>query len=98
MRKRRGVGCSRKLAAESFAEPDFNQFSSAKFNRLLDTVNDETIRTIERQRPGIVLQHPKSDIRETGASQLILNLIPETLPHTSAPVRRIDVDRPQFAR
>jgi hypothetical protein len=43
-RKRRGgVGCSRKLAAESFAEPDFNQFSSAKFNRLLDTVNDETI-------------------------------------------------------
>ena len=52
----------RKLAAESFAEPDFHQFSSAKFNRLLDTVNDETIRAIERQRPGIILQYPQSDI------------------------------------
>ena len=43
------------LAAQSFAEPDFNQFSSAKFNRLLDAINDEAIRTVERQRPGIVL-------------------------------------------
>jgi hypothetical protein len=48
----------------------------AKFNGLLDTVNDETIRAVERQRPGIVAQHPKSDIRETRASQLILYLTP----------------------
>ena len=49
------IGWSRSLAAESFAEPDFNQFGSAKFNRLLETVNDETIRTVERERRGIVV-------------------------------------------
>ena len=47
------------MSCELFAEPGFNQLSSAKFNRLLDTIHDETVGAIKRQRPGIVLQHSR---------------------------------------
>ena len=55
------------LAGESFAESDFDEFSFASRDRLLDVgVSDETIRLVEAKGPGVVLQHPECDLRDSG--------------------------------